>query len=169
MSPSGCSWSAYSGRTSPGNVPADGTSAYAMGKLMGSFPDGFTAPDSTSAMAFPVSCPGCHARRMASAASRQLATSVTPATFITTTNGFPSARKASDSDRISASSRSVRSKSPATSRSPPSPEFRPRVYRPTSARAAASRIMAASTSISSIGGAGMRMLPGGRSASSASR
>lgn len=64
---------------------------------------------------------------MASAASRQLATSVTPATFITTTNGFPSSRNASDSERISAASTAVRSKSSATSRSPPSPELRPRV------------------------------------------
>ena len=52
-------------------------------------PEGFTLPAKTSATEFPPSCPGCHAKRIASTLSFQEAVSITPPIFRITTTFLP--------------------------------------------------------------------------------
>jgi hypothetical protein len=54
------------------------------GKVIVNFPEGATFPK-TSATEFPPSCPGCHGNRIASTLFFQLAVSITPPMFKTTT------------------------------------------------------------------------------------
>jgi hypothetical protein len=55
-----------------------------MGKVTANFPERFTFPLTTSAIALPASHPGCHASKMASGQLRQLSVSITPPIFKTT-------------------------------------------------------------------------------------
>ena len=80
--------------TLPGKLADEGTSSHFSGNVVASLPDGGIRPVSTSAIAWPASCPGCQASRMASGRSRQLAVSTTPPMFRTTTTFLPLAWKA---------------------------------------------------------------------------
>ena len=136
----------------PGKLFAEGTSSYFIGNVEVSLPEGFTFPVSTSAMELPVSCPPCHASRMASGISRHEAVSITPPILRITITFLPFAWKAFVTFSIISFSMGRSLKSPSTFlRSCPSPAFRPMVIMAASHSSDRSEAESGSTPISEAG------------------
>jgi len=84
----------FTGKSIRGKSRSEARSSRCTGMVTGNFPEGFTFPERISARALPPSCPGIHARIMASGFSVQEAVSTMPPTFRTTMTGLPASRKA---------------------------------------------------------------------------
>ena len=134
---------------SVGKFFVEGLSVAAIGHVIVSLPDGFAFPVSTSATEFPPSSPGCHAQRIASTLSLQLAVSITEPELMITMIGLPCALKASLTLNIMSLSHCVRLNSPSIFLSSPSPACLPIVIIAASARLASCATHLSLISISS--------------------